>query len=209
MTHTDSAAQLIPNVPPEAWTPEVEAIFPLMLPPGSTAKGSEFNSILLLANHPGLAAPWLRFNVAVARGFVLSTRLKEIAILRVAWRKGSHYEWVQHMLSGAREGLTTEHFEDLQREVTGNIWTALETCIVRSTDEICQDGGILPQTLTELQQHLDTEQVMELLFATGCYIALAAILNTANAALEPQVLARAEAAGLPMLVQREASGGNR
>jgi hypothetical protein len=34
-----SDRQRIPNLAPEQWTPEVEAIFPIMLPPGSTAKG--------------------------------------------------------------------------------------------------------------------------------------------------------------------------
>jgi len=209
MTQTDPDAQLIPNVPPEAWTPDVEAIFPLMLPPGSAAKGSEFNSILLLANHPRLADPWLRFNVAVARGFVLETRLKEIAILRVAWRKGSQYEWVQHMLSAAREGLTAEHFVALQREDAGNIWSPLETCIIQATDEICLRGGILPHTLSALREDFDAEQVLELLFAVGCYIALAAILNTANAALEPDPLAKAEAAGYPLLSAEQFQGSDR
>jgi alkylhydroperoxidase family enzyme len=193
------SAQRLPNLGPEAWTPEVQAIFPLMLPPGSTAKGSDFNSILVLAHHPRLADPWLRFNVAVARGFVLATRLKEIAVLRVAWRKRSQYEWVQHMLSAAREGLTAEHFLALQQEDPGHAWTGLETCIIRATDEICLEGGIQPETLNTLQQHFDFEQVMELLFAVGCYIALAAILNTAHAQLEPGPLAQAQAAGFPML----------
>jgi 4-carboxymuconolactone decarboxylase len=208
MINTDASAQLIPNVPAEAWTPEVQAIFPLMLPPGSTAQGSEFNSILLLANHPRLADPWLRFNVAVARGFVLPTRLKEIAILRVAWRKGSQYEWVQHMLSAAREGLTAEHFHALQQEDAGNIWTTLEKGILQATDEICLSGGILPPTLAALREQFDLEQVMELLFAVGCYIALAAILNTANAALEAGPLAKAEAAGFPMLPNNHPQGAD-
>lgn len=76
------SAQRIPNLPPERWTPEVEALFPIMLPPGSAAKGSDFNSILLLAHHPALAGPWLEFNAKIARGFTISARQKEIAILR-------------------------------------------------------------------------------------------------------------------------------
>ena len=107
------SAQRIPNLPPERWTPEVEALFPIMLPPGSAAKGSDFNSILLLAHHPALAGPWLEFNAKIARGFTISARQKEIAILRVAWRRGSDYEWIQHMLSAARAGLAVEDFDAL------------------------------------------------------------------------------------------------
>ncbi|MEW9856315.1 carboxymuconolactone decarboxylase family protein [Novosphingobium sp. M1R2S20] len=189
--------QRIENLPPEAWTPEVEALFPIMLPPDSSAKGSDFNSILLLAHHPRLSEPWLQFNAKVARGFTLSAREREIAILRVAWRRGSEYEWVHHMLSGARAGLTVAHFAALQSEEASGDWSELETVLIRATDEICLSGGVAAGTLAALRQHLSTEQLFELLYATGCYIALAAILNTAGAAVEPQIAAQAASAGLP------------
>ena len=197
------AGQRIANLPPEQWTPEVEALFPIMLPPTSTAKGSDFNSILLLAQHPGLAEPWLRFNAKVAQGFTLPVRIREIAVLRTAWQRRSDYEWAHHMLSGARAGLTTAHFAGLQSELPGPAWSDLEAIVIRATDEICIDGGIAPETLAQLNQHFQTDQVMELLFVAGCYIALAAILNTAGAVIEPQILKRAEASGFPMLRPRD------
>lgn len=191
------AGQRIENLAREAWTPEVETLFPIMLPPGSTAKGSDFNSILLLAHHPRLSEPWLQFNAKVAQGFTLSAREREIAILRVAWRRGSEYEWVHHMLSGARACLTVAHFAALQSEEASGDWSVLETLLIRATDEICLGGGIEPVTLLELLQHLSTEQVVELLYVVGCYIALAGILNTAEAAIEPPVAAQAASAGFP------------
>lgn len=194
--------QRIENLPPEAWTPEVEALFPIMLPPGSSAKGSDFNSILLLAHHPRLSEPWLRFNAKVAQGFTLSAREREIAILRVAWRRGSEYEWVHHMLSGARAGLTVAHFAALQSEEASSEWSELEALLIRATDEVCLAGGVAADTLAKLREHLSTEQVFELLYATGCYIALGAVLNTAGAAIEPQVLEQAASAGLPQFNRR-------
>lgn len=200
MSDGDTALrQRIENLPPQAWTPEVEALFPIMLPPGSPAKGSDFNSILLLAHHPRLSGPWLQFNAKVAQGYTLSAREREIAILRVAWRRGSEYEWVHHMLSGVRAGLTVAHFAALQSEEAAGDWSELETLLIRATDEICLEGGISAGTLTKLRRHLSTEQVFELLYATGCYIALAAILNTAGATIEPQVIEQAASAGLPSL----------
>lgn len=191
--------QRIENLPPSAWTPEVEALFPIMLPPDSAAKGSDFNSILLLAHHPRLSEPWLQFNAKVAQGFTLSARDREIAILRVAWRRQSEYEWVHHMLSGARSGLTIADLEALQTEDAGAQWSELEATLIRATDEICIGGGIAPGTLRTLRDHFTTEQVMELLFAVGCYIALAAVLNTAAAAIEPAVAEHAASSGYPPL----------
>lgn len=197
------AGQRIENLQPDAWTPEVEALFPIMLPQGSPAKGSDFNSILLLAHHPRLSHPWLQFNAKIAQGFTLSAREREIAILRVAWRRGSDYEWVHHTLSGARAGLTIAHFSSLQSEEASGDWSRLETLLIRATDEICLGGGIGPDTLAKLRDHLSTEQVIELLYAVGCYIALAAILNTAAAAIEPSIAEMAASAGFPDLPPTE------
>jgi 4-carboxymuconolactone decarboxylase len=202
----ETRQQRIPNLAPEFWSEEVKELFPPMLPPGSTAKGSDFNSILILAHHPRLADPWLRFNATVARGFTLSARLREIAILRVAWRRGSQYEWVHHTLSGLRAGLTANEISALQREGAYS-WGSIEREIILATDEICHDGGISPPTLSGLSQLITTEQIMELLFVVGGYIALAAILNTADAQIEASPLEHARAAGLPMLRVKPAGGG--
>lgn len=192
----------IPNLPPEAWTPEVQALFPIMLPAHSRAKGSDFNSILVLAQHPELADLWLRFNAAVSRGFDLSPTLKEVAILRVAWRRGSEYEWVHHMLSGLSNGLIPEHFEGLKSEEPGRLFTGDELAVIRATDDICLTGGISDATWPAISAALDTRQIMELLFLVGGYIALAAILKTAGAPVEPMIAEQAKALELPALATR-------
>ena len=187
----------IPNLPEDAWTPEVEALFPLMLPPDSVARGSDFNSILVLAQHPELAEPYLRFNAALAKGVDLSARLKEIAILRVAWRRGSEYEWVHHAISASRIGLTADHLAALMQHLPAAIFTPEEQSVVAATDDICLSGGIGDATWPALSNALATKQVMELLFVVGCYIMLGSILKTAGAAVEPQVAAHFDELDLP------------
>lgn len=199
----------IPNLPPEAWTPEVQTLFPIMLPPQSKAKGSDFNSILVLAQHPQLAEPWLRFNAAVSRGFDLPATLKEVAILRVAWRRGSEYEWVHHMLSGLSHGLTAEHFNGLQSEEPGSVFTPQELAVISAADDICLSGGISDATWPAVSAALHTRQVMELLFVVGGYIALAAILKTARAPVEPQMASLAEALELPALKSDPGTSGEK
>ena len=194
-----TSAQRIPNLAPAEWTEDVQALFPLMLPPGSKAKGSDFNSILVLARHPELADPWLRFNAAVGRGFCLPARLKEIAILRVAWHQGSQYEWIHHMLSAARLEMEASEFSALMEEDAGHRFSAAERAVIGATDDICLRGGTSDETWTELSRHLDDKQAMELLFVVGCYVALAAILNSGNVAIEPGYLEQAETLGLPLL----------
>lgn len=189
----------IPNLPVEQWTPEVEALFALMLPPGSTARGSDLNSILVLAQHPEFADPYLRFNAMLAKASDLPARLKEIAILRVAWRRGSTYEWLHHALSASRAGFGAEHMAALMQEVPGAVFTSDERAVVDATDDICLNGAIGDRTWPAISAALDRRQIMELLFVVGCYIMLAAILRTAQAPVEEPVAARFAASGLPGL----------
>ncbi|MET1756448.1 hypothetical protein ABVV53_13465 [Novosphingobium sp. RD2P27] len=47
--------QRIENLPPKALTPEIEALFPIMLPPGPRAKGADFNALAAILNTAGAA----------------------------------------------------------------------------------------------------------------------------------------------------------
>lgn len=195
-----SEGRRIDNLPAEAWTPEVEAIFPILVPPGAAVKGSDFNSLLVLAHHPELADPFLRFNVAVGRGVVLSARLRELAILRVSWRRSCQYEWIHHLFGGATAGLTVAHFQALTADSMADLFTDEERAVLLATDELCANGAVSDPTWTALCAHLDTRQTLELVFAVGCFLTVAALLNTARVEVEPAFLASAAANGWPLLV---------
>jgi 4-carboxymuconolactone decarboxylase len=194
---TDARPPRIPNLPESQWTPEVQALFPIMLPPGSTARGSDFNSILVLAHHPRLSGPWLRFNAAVSSGFTLTPRLKEIAVLRVAWRSQSSYEWTHHMLSGLRAGLDRGEFAALMEETPGDRWSELERGVILAVDDLWRQQKVGDAAWSILSRHATTEQAVELLYLIGGYFALAGILNTAEAPVEPPILGPARALEWP------------
>jgi hypothetical protein len=101
--------------------------------------------------------------------------------------------------------LGADDFNALQQEGFRHVWTRLERAMILATDEICLEGGISPATLIDLSQQITTEQIMELLFVVGAYIALAAILNTANAQIERGYLEQVKIAGFPLL-QANAAG---
>jgi len=192
--------QRIANLPSEQWTPEVERIFPIMLPEGSNAKGSDFNSILVLAHHPEVSESFLRFNAVLARGVELPLRLKEIAILRTAWRCENAYEWGHHMLSGLSAGLSAAHYTELKSSSPGQLWTELEQAIIEATDAIIATHGLNDALWTRLTRELTIKQVMELLYIVGCYTMLASILNCAGTPIESMFTEQVAALDLPPLV---------
>ncbi|HEY4397670.1 MAG TPA: carboxymuconolactone decarboxylase family protein, partial [Acidimicrobiia bacterium] len=51
------------------------------------------NVLTTLMHHPGLAGPFLAFNRVLLFTPALPPRLRELMVLRVAWRTRSTYEW--------------------------------------------------------------------------------------------------------------------
>lgn len=189
----------IGSLPQSEWTPEVEAIFPILVPPGSGVSGADFNSVLMLAHLPELAGPFMRFNVAVGRGVSVPARLRELAILRVAWRRNCLYEWVHHLHGGAAAGLVAMHFDAIQRDEIGERFAPLEQSVLKAADEICAQGNLTDPTWSALAEHLDKKQILELVFVIGCFQLVSTLLNTTGVEVEKDFADMAVANGWPLL----------
>ncbi len=83
-------------------------------------------------------SPFARFNARIMPYGKLARRHTELAILRVAWRTRSYYEWGQHIGIGLRNGLTPN---DIFRVTLGpetERWDDCEQSIIRAVDESSQ-----------------------------------------------------------------------
>ncbi|HEY4402268.1 MAG TPA: carboxymuconolactone decarboxylase family protein [Acidimicrobiia bacterium] len=69
------------------------------------------NALTTLMHHPGLAGPFLAFNRVLLSTPALPPRLRELMVLRVAWRTRSTYEWVQHVRLAERCGVTPDEID--------------------------------------------------------------------------------------------------
>jgi len=136
------------------------------------------NNVLgLLAQHPALARAFLTFNVHLLTASALPARTRELAILRIAWRRRCRYEWAQHVQIARRAGITDE-------EIAG-IRGGAATLISRAVDELDDDSCLSDETYRELAAELDDRQLMDLVFTIGTYGLLAMAFNTFGVELEP------------------------
>jgi len=137
------------------------------------------NNVLgLLARHPALARAFLTFNAhLLTPSSTLPARTRELAILRIAWRRRCRYEWAQHVQIARRAGITDE-------EITG-IRAGAATLITRAVDELDDDSCLSDETYRELAAELDDRQLMDLVFTIGTYGLLAMAFNTFGVELEP------------------------
>ncbi len=133
----------------------------------------------LFAHHLPLSETFLTFTDVMASDLSkLEPRIRELAILRVAWRTGSGYEWNQHRRMGGDEGLTNAQLGAVPQGPTSSVWTATERAVLTAADEMIDQFAVSDETWAALASSFEPAPVFELLFVIGGYLCLAAVLNS-------------------------------
>jgi 4-carboxymuconolactone decarboxylase len=142
----------------------------------------------LFAHHLPLSETWLAFSDMLAsERSTLDPRLRELLIVRVAWRTQSGYEWGQHTRMGRDEGLTDEQLRAVTEGPGAAVWTPLERALLMAVDEIIDGFGVNDATWDTLSSSFEPAQLFELLFVIGGYVCLAGVLNSIGLRGEPPV----------------------
>ena len=188
--------QFPPRVPPllpewDAVTYDAVSAFPsardfvLSRYQADGARGMHGLGVIL--RHPALAKAFLTFNNHVATASTVSKRIRELLILRISWLRRSEYEFVQHVVLGRNAGLSEAELERVQLGPDAPGWDPLDADLLRAVDELHVDARIQDATWARLSAHFSTAQLMDIVFAVGCYDILAMVFKTFGVQLEPGV----------------------
>jgi 4-carboxymuconolactone decarboxylase len=145
------------------------------------------HGIGVILQHPALAKAFLAFNNHVATGSTLSKRIRELLILRISWLRRAEYEFIQHVVLARNAGLSEQEIERVQSGPDAPGWEAVDADLLRCVDELHADARIADATWTRLSAVFTTEQLMDIVFAVGCYDLLAKVFKTFGVQLEPGV----------------------
>jgi alkylhydroperoxidase family enzyme len=147
------------------------------------------NVLATLVHHPALAGPFLRYNAVLLRAPALGHRLRELAVLRVAWRTRSDYEWAQHVRIAQGLGITPEEIDAIATGDGSFAWPPVEADVLAATDQLLDGYRVEDPTWARLAERLDEQQLVELVFVVGTYTGLAMAFNSfgleLDADLEP------------------------
>lgn len=148
----------------------------------SAMRGADTNNALsTFAHHPALAKAFLRFNVHLLMSSTLPTRIRELAILRVAHRRDCAYEWSHHVEMAKDEGITDDQIAAVRR---GEAADAFDRVVLTAVDELEDKSQLSDQTWAALGERLNDQQRMDFIFTVGCYALLAMAFNTFGVELE-------------------------
>jgi alkylhydroperoxidase family enzyme len=145
------------------------------------------NIFRTLAHHPDLLRRWVVFGNHVLGKSTLAPRERELVILRIGWLCRAEYEWGQHVLIARRSGLRDQEIERITQGPDAPGWSELDRALLRATDELRADAMITDQTWKQLSEHLDTRQLMDLVFTVGQYNLVSMALNSLGVQLDPGV----------------------
>lgn len=195
MIKRDPAAR-VPRTRREQRTDDMLEAINLFAGPGRLDV-SENYVLTTLVHHPELARSYLSFNRYLLMSSTLPVRLRQIAIMRVAWVKKARYVWSSHLRTSLRNGLNGEEFDPVKEGESAAYWNEEERIIIHATDELMATSDLSDETWQALSDFLDRKQVMDFLFTVGAYILCALVFNALRIEREDELLELVEHYGAP------------
>ena len=147
-------------------------------------QGRVFNIFRTLANHPALAKRWMVFANHILGKSTLSVRDRELLILRIGWLCQAGYEWGQHVQIARQAGMSDDEIRSARTGPDTAGLSALDKLLLQATDELHADAFVSDATWQGLQQHYNTQQLMDLVFTVGQYNLVCMALNSFGVQLD-------------------------
>jgi alkylhydroperoxidase family enzyme len=189
MTSSASGPRIAP-LPPDQWDERLTKL--LSASPGGLDE--PMHIFTTLAKNPELFRRWLGFGGALLAG-TLPGRLRELLILRTAYRFDGAYEWAQHIEIGARAGLSPAEMTAVGSNLDDHQWDPVERAALAAVDETASDGAVGDATWATLAGAFSEAELLELLMVIAHYLMLTTVLRSLRVELEPR--AAALAASIP------------
>ncbi|MFT5691899.1 MAG: 4-carboxymuconolactone decarboxylase [Oceanicoccus sp.] len=112
-------------------------------------------------------------------------RVRELAILRVAWNNQSEYEWVHHVRIALQEtNLREADFDNIKIGTEAPNWGELDKMVLSLVDQMRATSNVDDETYEYLMTSLGEHKFTELLHTIGNYDMIAKVLNIFGVPLE-------------------------
>lgn len=143
---------------------------------------------VLLQNQPVAKALAKAVNTLLFTGNVLDGRLRELLIMRIAWKTGSMYEWTQHWRIAREMDIAPEDLVAVRDWHSAETLGDAERAVLQATDDTLDNGRIQPDTWQSCCKHLETEaERVELVVAIGNWTLFSQLLQSLAVPLEEGV----------------------
>jgi alkylhydroperoxidase family enzyme len=122
---------------------------------------------------------------------LLDPRLRELVILRIAWRCDQPYEWASHHRIAQRLGIPDDDVLAVRAGPPAHAFGPVERALLTAADEVVDLGRITEPTYARCREVLDESEtlMLELVHLAAGYRMMATILSTDQPSLTDAGLA--------------------
>ncbi|MEN3362179.1 MAG: hypothetical protein V7637_6161 [Mycobacteriales bacterium] len=145
--------------------------------------GAELGIYATLVRNPDVFADLLPFGQRLLYQSTLDERVRELLIMRVAWRCRARYVWSHHEVTGRAAGLTDDDLTVLATNRADDR-DPVRRLVIRVADELVADHRLSDPTWRDLTASHPTEQIIEICLLVGQYVMLAGTLNSLGVQIE-------------------------
>jgi 4-carboxymuconolactone decarboxylase len=171
---TDRHPLRLTPLPADEWDDRSRRALASLIPAERANPKGAGNILSTLVRHPDLTRAYLPFNTYLLNGSTLSARIREVALMRVVYRRDCPYLWSHHLPIAHRAGLGAEETDAIR---DGKLADDADQSVLVAVDDLVDTGTIAPQTWDELGRHFTDDQRMDLVFTIGGYCLLAMAVN--------------------------------
>jgi len=155
-------------------------------------QAAQLNLYRALANSPAVVRAWRDFLWSLRDDCATPRALREVAILRVAMRHASEYEWLHHVSMARAAGVSDQVVASIGRWREEPGLTEDERLVLELADAMC-DGSVPPALADKAVERFEAERYVELVVTIATYVMVARVLD----ALDVPIEAEAEGLGPP------------
>ena len=158
------------------------------------------NLFRALAHSPDGLRPLQAMGEWIRHGSRLDPRLRELAILQVAWCSVSAYAFSHHVLIARQNGVTDRDIDDSVADAQGQPNGLHEDvrCVLQAARELAADTTLADDTWRRLEKCLDNEQLVDLVLVITYYAQVVRVLGALRIDVEDEFSSALERFPLPL-----------
>jgi alkylhydroperoxidase family enzyme len=149
-----------------------------------------------LVNSPGITRAFLGLADQIRHASTLDARLRELAILQVAWTVRSAYEWSHHVRIGRQFGVSDDELRAIAEAAPERLEPAARE-VVAAAEAIARLGDLSDEEVQRLRGHLDEASLTEFLLIASIYVGLSRFLAVARIEVEEDYMTELREFPLP------------